>query len=73
MERNVISRSISFDPEVFAKMEDRRRRLLMGRSEYVKRCILRDMVAGGSMNIDELPKDIASKVVSVDSRMKKRK
>lgn len=51
MPRNVINKSISFDPELFPKMEDRREQLDMDRSEYVKRCIQRDLLAGGDMGI----------------------
>ena len=53
MSRNVIARSISFDPQVFAKMEERRGKLLMQRSEYITRCILSDLRAGGNMAIHE--------------------
>ena len=54
MARNVVARSISFDPQVFAKMESRRGRLLMQRSEYITRCILADMRSGGkTMEIHE--------------------
>ena len=54
MARNVIARSISFDPQVFAKMESRRGRLLMQRSEYITRCILADMRSGANtMEIHE--------------------
>ena len=53
MSRNVIARSISFDPQVFAKMEERRGKLLMQRSEYITRCILSDLRTGGNMAIHE--------------------
>jgi len=54
MARNVIARSISFDPQVFKKMEDRRAKLLMQRSEYITRCILSDLrTAGNTMQIHE--------------------
>jgi hypothetical protein len=53
MSRNVIARSISFDPQVFAKMEERRARLMMQRSEYITRCILSDIRSGGNMQIHE--------------------
>lgn len=53
--RNVINRSISFDPQLFEKMEDRRRRLMMQRSEYITRCILKDMLPGGDMKVEEIP------------------
>lgn len=55
MARNVINRSISFDPQLFEKMEQRRGRLLMQRSEYVTRCVIKDMMGGGDMNIAEVP------------------
>lgn len=72
MARNVINRSISFDPQLFEQMEERRVRLLMDRSEYVKRCIMRDMMAGGEMSIAEAP-DKFTKGASVTSRTKRRK
>jgi hypothetical protein len=53
MARNVIARSISFDPQVFSKMEERRARLMMQRSEYITRCILSDIRSGGNMEIHE--------------------
>lgn len=53
-------------------MEERRVRLLMDRSEYVKRCIMRDMMAGGEMSIAEAP-DKFTKGASVTSRTKRRK
>ncbi len=53
MARNVVARSISFDPLVFDKMEERRARLMMQRSEYITRCILADMRSGGNMEIHE--------------------
>jgi hypothetical protein len=53
MARNVVARSISFDPQVFKKMEDRRGKLLMQRSEYITRCILSDLRSGGNMAIHE--------------------
>jgi hypothetical protein len=54
MARNVIARSISFDPQVYSKMEERRARLLMQRSEYITRCILSDLrTAGNTMQIHE--------------------
>ena len=72
MARNVVARSISFDPLVFKKMEGRRARLMMQRSEYITRCILADMRSGGNMQIHEdggklipLPEEIpAEKQVS---------
>ena len=70
MARNVINRSISFDPEIFAKMEDRRSRLMMDRSEYVKRCIMKDMMAGGSMSLDEAPQSLVNAMVSLTSRLR---
>jgi hypothetical protein len=71
MSRNVIARSISFDPQIFTKMEERRARLLMQRSEYISRCILADMRSGGNMAIHEdggvlipaKPKKVAKKKV----------
>lgn len=53
--RNVVNRSISFDPQLFSKMEERRGRLMMQRSEYITRCILKDMLPGGDMKIEEVP------------------
>jgi hypothetical protein len=65
MPRNVINRSISFDPQLFEKMEQRRGRLLMQRSEYVTRCVLKEMMGGGDMSVSEVPESlIASPNVS---------
>lgn len=58
MPRIVINRSISFDPQIFERMEERRGRLMMQRSEYVTRCIIRDMAAGGDMTISEVSPDL---------------
>jgi hypothetical protein len=68
MPRNVINRSISFDPQVFEKMEARRGALLMDRSEYVKRCVLRDMMNGGDMMLSEMPAAFTDGAVAHQSR-----
>jgi hypothetical protein len=71
--RTVINRSISFDPQLFAKMEERRGRLLMQRSEYITRCVLRDMMAGGDMTIGEVPDNIVSKPSVMKDRKRRPK
>lgn len=58
--RNVVNRSISFDPQLFSKMEERRARLMMQRSEYITRCVLKDMLPGGDMKIEEIPASFIS-------------
>lgn len=58
MSRNAINRSISFDPQLFEQMESRRSRLMMQRSEYITRCILKDMIAGGDMSVEEVPSSL---------------
>lgn len=73
MPRNVINRSISFDPELFERMEGRRAKLLMDRSEYVKRCVLRDMQSGGDMVLQEVSPAFAQGAISTQSRSGKRK
>lgn len=51
-----INRSVSFDPVLFQQMEDRRAKLMMmTRSEYIVRCILKDVTAGGEMKVTEVP------------------
>lgn len=70
MPRNVINRSISFDPELFEKMEQRRGRLMMQRSEYVTRCILNDLIAGGDMTITEVPQNVVSSPNVIKKRTK---
>lgn len=72
MPRNSVNRSISFDPEIFSKMESRRARLMMDRSEYVKRCIVKDMLAGGTMTLEEAPPDLVNAMTTLSSRVKKR-
>ena len=69
MPRNVINRSISFDPQIFGQMETRRGKLLMDRSEYVKRCIMKDMMAGGDMTLTEVPVEFVSALVTQTSRL----
>lgn len=61
MPRKSINRSISFDPELFSAMEERRSKLMMERSDYVKRCILRDMLANRPMEIGEVPSSLVKK------------
>lgn len=70
--RTVINRSISFDPQLFQKMEDRRRRLMMQRSEYITRCVLKDMLPGGDMKIEEIPESFIS-APSVSNKRKRTK
>ncbi len=52
--RNTENRSISFDPELFQSMEERRQALMMDRSSYIKYCVLRDLQAKGGLVIDEV-------------------
>jgi hypothetical protein len=74
MARNVINRSISFDPEIFNKMEDRRARLLMERSEYVVRLITKDLREGGSITVDEVPESfVKNPIQSIDRSRKPKK
>lgn len=75
MARNVINRSISFDPEVFAKLELRREELLMDRSGYVVSLILKDLREGGTLERVAMPHGFVKKpVVMTDrSRPKKKK
>ena len=40
MARTAITRSISFDPELYLQMEDAREGVAMERSEFVKRCVI---------------------------------
>jgi hypothetical protein len=54
-------------------MESRRGSLLMDRSEYVKRCILKDMLSGGSMEIAEMDPKFTASAPSVNSRSSPRK
>lgn len=61
MSRIAINRSVSFDPQIFERMEERRRKLLMDRSEYIKSCIMKDMLPGGQMNIQEVPDEFLRK------------
>lgn len=61
--RNTVNRSISFDPDLFALMEDRREALRMQRSEYLTRLIMEDMCKhkgclAASMEITAIPADI---------------
>lgn len=58
--RTVINRSVSFDPQLFQQMESRRSRLMMQRSEYITRCILKDMIAGGDMTVEEVPASLVA-------------
>lgn len=68
MPRLVKNRSISFDPVLFDRMEERRARLMMDRSEYVKRCIMKDMLTGGSMTYEEVPQDLADEVKAMQKK-----
>jgi hypothetical protein len=72
MPRSVVNRSISFDPELFEKMEARRSRLIMQRSEYVTRCVLRDLIEGGIMQVSEVPTNIVSAPAVTRTHKKKR-
>ena len=69
MPRTVINKSISFDPQVFEKMESRRGRLLMSRSEYIVRCIMQDMVPGGQMVIEEAPSALTTNSMHSKARV----
>jgi hypothetical protein len=40
MPRTVINKAISFDPDIFDVMEKKRKKFLMNRSEFIKRCVL---------------------------------
>jgi hypothetical protein len=40
MPRTVINKAISFDPDIFDAMEKKRKKFLMNRSEFIKRCVL---------------------------------
>lgn len=55
MPRMTINRSISFDPEIFEKMESRRAKLLMQRSEYITRLVIKDMLGEKAMHLSEVP------------------
>lgn len=52
---NTVNRSVSFNLELFERMEKRRSNLMMERSEYIKNCVLKDMIAGGVMSVQEVP------------------
>jgi len=45
----------------------------MDRSEYVKRCIMKDMHSGGDMTLPEVSEAFAKKAVSTQSRAAPRK
>lgn len=47
MPRTTINRSVSFDPEIFERMESRRESLYMDRSEYIVKCVLKDLAQQG--------------------------
>ncbi len=45
----------------------------MQRSEYITRCVLRDMMAGGDMTIGEVPDNIVSKPSVMKDRKRRPK
>ena len=73
MARTALSRSISFDPSLFDAMEKRRASLMMERSEYIMRCIMRDIAAKGDMVIREIPQEIVPAPRTRDTKRKRRK
>lgn len=59
MARNVINRSISWQPDVYEAMEDRRTKLRFTRSEYINRLILADIAkSGAALEIKEMPEGL---------------
>lgn len=61
MARNVINRSISWQPDVYELMEERRSKLRFSRSEYINRLILADIAKSGAMQVAELPAKLQAK------------
>lgn len=65
MARNVVTRSISFEPDLFQFMEERRLALRMQRSEYLNRLVVADAKLRGDMviptNVDTTP-EVAHRV-----------
>lgn len=43
MARTTVNRSVSFDPELFEQMEERRKALKLTRSDYIKKCMMGDL------------------------------
>lgn len=41
---------------------------MMDRSEYVKRCVLKDMMAGGDMSLSEVPPSLVAEATTTNSR-----
>lgn len=72
MPRVSINRSISFDPELFSAMEERRERLMMSRSEYLKRLIVSDMTGKAPVTLEEVPKSLV-KNPNLRAKVKPRK
>lgn len=71
MARNVINRSISFDPELFEKMETYRNKYMLQRSEFIVRCILKEMLSGKhSMTLDEVPPSMVAKPITASRQRK---
>ena len=48
MPRKCVNRSISFEPWLLEAIDNRRLELRMQRSDYIRRCILKDLEQGGS-------------------------
>lgn len=72
MARTAKSQSISFDPELYERMEDRRNKLRMTRSEYIAQLILQDMHRGGPFQVVETDDHLSTKNSRTSSKKKKR-
>lgn len=59
MAKKTVSRSVSFEKDVFKAMDSRCKRLVMSRSEYIKRLIIRDMIGEKDLVITEVPEHLA--------------
>jgi hypothetical protein len=49
--RKVINRSISFEPWLLEAIDRRRTELMMQRSDYIRRCVLKDLEHAGEFII----------------------
>lgn len=68
MPRNVVTRSISFEPDIFEFIEERRSALRMQRSEYLNRLVLADAKQRGDMVI---PTNVSTSTVIPNKKPRK--
>lgn len=73
MARNLENRSISFDPQVFEAMETKRTGMLMSRSEFVQRCVMKYLAEGSKLDLEGIANALPRAAVPYARQDKRKK